>query len=170
MIKNWKNSGAPSSPRKTCRQKITLNDRDGHSLKRLAKSNRRKATEELRAVFNSESKSITIRTMRRELKESGLNSCVSLRKPLISEADRKKGFNLLGSERLDLEQWKRLRTTTVQACGGSAMIWGCCSWSGLGSATVFTQIIRSLRIFGMDFVHWWNCIIINTRFRGKLSL
>lgn len=32
---------------------------------------------------------------------------------------------------------------TVQACGGSAMIWGCCSWSGLGSATVCAQRIRS---------------------------
>ena len=32
---------------------------------------------------------------------------------------------------------------TVQACGGSAMIWGCCSWSGLGSATLCAQRMRS---------------------------
>ena len=31
----------------------------------------------------------------------------------------------------------------VQACGGSAMIWGCCSWSGLGSATLCAQRMRS---------------------------
>ncbi len=32
---------------------------------------------------------------------------------------------------------------TVQACGGSAMICGCCSWSGLDSATLCAQILRS---------------------------
>ena len=31
---------------------------------------------------------------------------------------------------------------TLQACGGSAMIWGCCSWSGLGSATLWAQRMR----------------------------
>ena len=33
--------------------------------------------------------------------------------------------------------------STVQACGGSAMIWGCCSWSGLSSATLCVQRMRS---------------------------
>ena len=28
---------------------------------------------------------------------------------------------------------------TVQACGGSAVIWCCCSWSGLGSATLWAK-------------------------------
>ena len=32
---------------------------------------------------------------------------------------------------------------TVQACGGSAMIWGGCSWSGLASATLCAQRMRS---------------------------
>ena len=33
--------------------------------------------------------------------------------------------------------------STVQACGGSAMIWGGCSWSGLASATLCGQRMRS---------------------------
>uniref|UniRef100_A0A8C9WIX7 Tc1-like transposase DDE domain-containing protein n=1 Tax=Scleropages formosus TaxID=113540 RepID=A0A8C9WIX7_SCLFO len=32
---------------------------------------------------------------------------------------------------------------TVEACGGSVMIWGCFSWSGLGSATLCAQKMRS---------------------------
>lgn len=32
---------------------------------------------------------------------------------------------------------------TEQACGGSAVIWGCCSSSVLGSATLFAQRMRS---------------------------
>ncbi|KAL7850795.1 hypothetical protein SRHO_G00201440 [Serrasalmus rhombeus] len=32
---------------------------------------------------------------------------------------------------------------TVQACGGSALIWGCCSWSDPGSATLCAQRMRS---------------------------
>ena len=65
-------------------EKIQL-DHDRRSLKHLMKSNIRKTTVELKA---SESKST--RTMRRELKGLGLNNCVALRKPLISEANRKK--------------------------------------------------------------------------------
>ncbi len=42
-----------------------------------------------------------------------------------------------------------MSTTTVQICGGGsymicgAMIWGCCSWSGQGSATPCVQRMRS---------------------------
>ena len=31
---------------------------------------------------------------------------------------------------------------SLQACGGSAVIWGCCSWSGLGSATLCAERMR----------------------------
>ena len=33
--------------------------------------------------------------------------------------------------------------STVQACGGSAMIWGGCSWSGLASETLCAQRMKS---------------------------
>lgn len=67
-----------------------LIDRDRRSLKLLVKSNHKKATVEPTAMFNSESKSISTCTKRRELKGLGLNSCVALRRPLISEANREK--------------------------------------------------------------------------------
>ena len=40
--------------------------------------------------------------------------------------------------------------TVVQACGGSAMIWGCCSWSCLGSLTLCAQIWGQLTIW----IYW----------------
>ncbi len=43
--------------------KKILNDRDRRSLKSLVKSNRKKTTVELTAMFNSESKSIYTCTM-----------------------------------------------------------------------------------------------------------
>ena len=111
-------------------------------------------------MFDSESKSICTRTMRRELKGLGLNSCV--RKPLISEANRKKRLQFAREHKdWTLEQWTKVMWSdesrftlfqrdgrirvrreadevmppsclvpTAQTCGGSAMIWGCCSWSG----------------------------------------
>ncbi len=92
--------------------KKILNDHDRWSLKRLVKSNRKKTTVELMDMFNRESKSISTRTMRRELKGLGLNSCIALRKPLIGEANRwKKGFNLLGSIKIGL--WSNGR----RSCG-----------------------------------------------------
>ncbi len=109
--------------------------------------------------------------MRRDLKGLGLNRCVALRKPLINEANRKKGLDI---KDWTLEQWKKVMWSdesrftlfqsdgrirvrreadevmhpsclvpTVQACGGSAMICGCCSWSGLDSATLCAQRMRS---------------------------
>ena len=125
-------------------------------------------------MFNSESKSIYTCAMRREHKGLGLNSCVALRKPLISEANWKKKAPIAGEHKdWTLEQWKKIMWSdeyrfillqrdgrisirreadevmppsclvpTIQACGGSAMIWGCCSWSGLGSATLCAQTIR----------------------------
>ncbi len=72
-------------------------NRDRWSLKRLVKSNRKNTTL-VTAMFNSEGKSISTCTMWRDLKGLGLNRCVALRKPLISEANRKKR---LGHKRLD---------------------------------------------------------------------
>lgn len=90
IIKNWKDSGDPSTSRKKCGRKKIPNDRDRRSLKRLVRSNQRKTTVELRAKFRSGRKSVSTRTMRRELTGLRLNSCAALRKPLVSEANRKK--------------------------------------------------------------------------------
>ena len=87
--------------RNVVRKKILI-DCDRQPLQRLVKSNRRKTTVELRAMFNSESKSISTWTMWMEHKGLGLNSCVALRKALISEANWKKGFNLLGRTKIEL--------------------------------------------------------------------
>ena len=45
--------------------------------------------------------------------------------------------------------------STTQVCGGSVMIWGCFSWSGLGSATSCDQNMRSA-----DFLNILNDQII----------
>ena len=81
------------------------------SLRGLVKSNGRKTTVELRAVFNSDSKSVSTCTMQRELNGLGLNSCVALRKPLIGEANLKKSFSLLRSIKIGL--WSNGR----RSCG-----------------------------------------------------
>ena len=101
ITKNWKDSGEPLFLRKKCGEKILI-DRDQRSLKGLVKSNRRKTTVELRAMFDSESKSISTLRMQRELKGLGLNTCVALRNPLITEANQKKGFNFQGSIKIGL--------------------------------------------------------------------
>ena len=106
IIKNWKDSGEPSSSRKKCGRKKILIDCDWWSLKRLVKSNHRKTTVELRAMFNSESKSVSTHTMWRELRGLGLSSCVALRKPLSSEANRKKRL-LFAGEHKDCAQRMR---------------------------------------------------------------
>ncbi len=175
------------------------------SLKRLVKSNCKKTTVELTAMFDSESKSISTRTMQRELKGLGLNSCVALRKPLISEANRKKRLQFAREHKdWTLEQWKKVMWSdeskftlfqsygrirvrreadkvmhpsclvpTIQACGGSAMIWGCCSRSGLGSAKfvpkewgqLTTRIYWITRLF-----HQWIFSSLIARAYSKMTM
>ena len=81
IIKTWKDSGEPSSSRKKCGWKKILND---HDLKRLVKWKCKKSSVELTAMFNSESKSISTDTMRRELKGTAVwqlfldRQCISI--------------------------------------------------------------------------------------------
>ncbi len=138
----------------------------------------------------------------------GTKQLLALRKPLISEAKRKKGFVRLKLARehnkWTLEQWKKVMWSdesrftlfqsdgrirvrreadelmhssclvpTAQACGGSAMIWGCCSWSGLGSATyvpkewgqLTTWIYWMTRLF-----HQWIFSSLMARAYSKMTM
>ena len=69
---------------------------------------------------------------------------------------------------------------TEQACGGSAMIWGFCSWSGLGSAKWCAQwmtrlfhqwffSLTSLGCSGEGFVQWSDSPVIKTRSWWKMN-
>ena len=55
-------------------------------------------------MFKNESKSISSCKMRRDLKGLGRNICKALRNLLI----RKKGFNLLGSIKMDYEVMEKV--------------------------------------------------------------
>uniref|UniRef100_A0A3B4B4M1 Transposase Tc1-like domain-containing protein n=1 Tax=Periophthalmus magnuspinnatus TaxID=409849 RepID=A0A3B4B4M1_9GOBI len=110
-------------------------------------------TLELRAWFNSESKSIFIRTIRRELKGLGLNSCAALRKPLISEPNRKKRFQF-ARERKDwtLEQWKKstdyfllaVSTWSPHCLGNTGLLAGS-SHSGHSSSSALLNELHPLK-------------------------
>ena len=61
----------------------------------------------------------------------------------------------------------------VQACGGSAMIWSCCSWSGLGSATSCAQKMRSanhLTILVTRLYHQWMFSSLMARAYSKMTM
>jgi hypothetical protein len=108
------------------------------------------------SVFNQSAETISTRTVRCELKEMGMRSCVATRKPLVSTANRRKRLQF-AMEHKDwtIEQWEHVMWSdesrftlfqndgrvrlmrqphdamdpsciapTVQASGGSVMIWG----------------------------------------------
>ena len=58
----------------------------------IKKKRKKKTAVEVTAMSNSESKSFSKCIIWRELRGLGLNSCVALRKPHISEANQKKGL------------------------------------------------------------------------------
>lgn len=59
----WKDCGEPLSSRKKWVGKKFLYNHDWHFLKCLVKSNHKKSTVELTAMFNSESEDISMHTM-----------------------------------------------------------------------------------------------------------
>jgi hypothetical protein len=83
-------AGKQPSVRQNCGRAKFLDDRDNRSLKRLVKSNRQGSIHQLTRVFNQAAKTISTRTVRRELKGTGMRSCVATRKLLVSAANRNK--------------------------------------------------------------------------------
>lgn len=94
IIKLWRDEELSKTSRRLCDRKSILCDRDWRSLKQLVKSTRRKSTLELLKMFNTGSKIVSSRTVRRKLKELGLNCCMAARKSLLSAIKRKKNSNL----------------------------------------------------------------------------
>lgn len=124
-------------------------------------------------MFNIESISISTRTTHRELKELGVNSCVAVRKSLISEANLKnRPHSAMENKDWTLEQWKfmwsdelrftlflidghiRLRRESDEVMhhhtkcllykpARAVELSGICSWSGLCTATVCAPRRRS---------------------------
>ena len=80
-IVQWKKYGKVQSYSGNSGRAKILNTRYRHSLKRLVKANRQKSAQQLTSMFNEGPKKMSAQTMRRELKEMGLRSCVSTRKP-----------------------------------------------------------------------------------------
>ena len=175
IIKRWKDGGEATCSRTRCGRKSILDERDRRSLKRLVKKNRRKSTVELTALYNQGGKTISQRTMRRELQTAGLRSCVAKRKPHVSAINRRKRlqfakqhatwtvqdwgkvmwsdesrFTLFqhdGRVRVRREPHEAMDPTclvpTVHSSGGSVMIWGCFCSSGLGSAALCSNKMKS---------------------------
>jgi hypothetical protein len=90
IILKWKTADEPSSAHQNCCWAKILDDRDRRSLKRLVKSSRWCSIHQLTSVSNQGAKRIFTCTVRRELKETGMRSCVAKGKPLGSAANRKK--------------------------------------------------------------------------------
>lgn len=56
---------------------------------------------------------------------------------------------------------------TVQTCGGSDMIWGCCPWSGLGSAHYVPRASADLNILND---HHWTFSFLIARAYSKMTV
>jgi transposase len=79
IIAKWKMAGKLASARQNCGRAKMLDDRYRRSLKRLVKSNMRSPILQLSRVFNQGARTISTPTVRRELKEMSMKSCVATR-------------------------------------------------------------------------------------------
>lgn len=88
-IKRFQKTGTTSFPKRTGRPLKWFNS-DQRRLKREVKKNRKVTLKEITANFSTDTcTSLHVNTVRKYLHKSGLSSCVSIPKPLLSKANIK---------------------------------------------------------------------------------
>jgi len=87
-----------------------LTERDKRHLKAIITKNRREPIEKIIEIFTeSTGKKVCRRTMQETLYEMGYNSCTALRKPSVSEKNRKIRLNWARERRLwTIDNWKKV--------------------------------------------------------------
>ncbi|XP_046975380.1 uncharacterized protein LOC124541508 [Vanessa cardui] len=148
----------------TGRKRITT-DREDRKLVRESLKNRKKASSELAVELSTEvNKTISARTTRRRLQEAGLKGCKARKKPWLSDNNKRARYawalkyqyftkedwsNIIWSDESNFEvfgTYVRRRVgeefnpqcvvPTVKHGGGSVMVWGCMTDSGVGEMSV----------------------------------
>ena len=108
IVKRWKkNEETNNIPRSGRPKKIS--DRGLRKLKRVVKGNRMSTLKRITSEFNEGNTVVSQTTVRRRLKELGYQARMPSRKPLISEANRRKRlafYNLYKS--WTLIDWKKV--------------------------------------------------------------
>ena len=105
VISTYRDHGYEKPPPRTGKiKKIT--DRDDRALRKIIKGNRKINIHEIKESFiESTSKEISENTLRRHLHEIGFYGRVGVRKPFISEANRKKRLNWAKERQLWKDEW-----------------------------------------------------------------
>jgi transposase len=87
-----------------------LTKRDKRHLKAVINKNRREPEEKIREIYTESSgNDISRSTMQRTLYNMGYNSCTALRKPSVSERNRKIRLNWARERRLwTIDDWKKV--------------------------------------------------------------
>ena len=102
-------TGAVSVASRSGRPK-KLTERNKRHLKAIITKNRREPIEKINEIFTeSTGKKVCRRTMQETLYEMGYNSCTALRKPSVSEKNRKIRLNWARERRLwTIDNWKKV--------------------------------------------------------------
>ncbi|GBC22304.1 IS630 family transposase [Rhizophagus irregularis DAOM 181602=DAOM 197198] len=109
IIAKYRETGAVTvAPRSGCPKKLT--ERDKRHLKAIINKNRREPEEKIRKIFmESTGNDVGRRTIQRTLYGMGYNSCAALRKPCVSECNRKIRLNWARERRLwTINDWKKI--------------------------------------------------------------
>ena len=125
----------------------------------------------LTSEFSEDPKKVSPRTVRRELKKMHLSKCKSTRESLVSSAKEHKNWTVEDWKRVMWSDESRFTlfqndgrvrvwqephealdpacvSPTVQASGGSVMIWACFCWHGHGSSTLCSNKMNSKDYLG----------------------
>ena len=105
IVNRYKNEDRIESLPQSGRRKI-INEREKRKIIRKVKENPRLSASTLAAEFREESgKNVSTQTVRRLLKENGYNGRVAIKKPYISEINRKKRLTFAKNMISKEESW-----------------------------------------------------------------
>lgn len=109
IIVKYRKTGAVTVASRSGRPK-KLTERDKRHLKTVINKNRREPEEKIREIYTESSgNDVSRRTIQRTLYSMGYNSCTALRKPSVSERNRKIRLNWARERRLwTMDDWKKV--------------------------------------------------------------
>ncbi|GFX81619.1 transposable element Tcb1 transposase [Trichonephila clavipes] len=162
VYRAWQNRTVQNQRRGKCGAPRAIDDRGERRLRRCVRTDRRATVEHLTTKMNQgATKSVSQTTIQRTLLRLGLRSRRLVRAPMLTAVHRRRRLEFARQRETSERNHPATIAGTVQAGGGSIMVWGMFSWHSLGSLIIVEGTMDQYKYASVlaDHVHTYMRIV-----------